>query len=214
MSAALRRSRPTRRTSLPATVATLALTLIHRTSDPHPCHSVKQLPPRSKVKTADTWDLSSLFPSDDAWEKAFAAWEKRIAGYAAFQGTLGDDAETLAACLKFDEDFDRAGERLGTYALLKTTEDTADSQLPADAGPVHQRRQPRGRGRQLHPPGNPGHPRRPDEAVPRRRRRWPRTGCCSSGCCATSRTRSARRRKSCWPCRPRWPRPPARSSAN
>ncbi len=88
---------------------------------------IKQLPPRSKVKTADTWDLASLFPNDDAWEKAFTAWEKRIAGYADFQGRLGNDAETLAACLKFDEEIDRAGERLGVYAHLKTAEDTADS---------------------------------------------------------------------------------------
>ncbi len=90
-------------------------------------HPVKQLPPRSKVKITDTWDLSSLFSGDDAWEEAFRAWEKRIAGYAEFQGKLGDDAETLAACLKFDENFDRAGERLGTYAHLKTAEDAADS---------------------------------------------------------------------------------------
>jgi oligoendopeptidase F len=89
--------------------------------------TVKQLPPRSKVKIPDTWDLSSLFPQDEGWEKAFTAWEKQIAGYAEFQGALGRSAEALAACLKFDEDFDRAGERLGTYAHLKTTEDTADS---------------------------------------------------------------------------------------
>ena len=89
--------------------------------------SIQQLPQRSKVKTADTWDLSSLFAADEAWERAFTAWEKRIAGYAKFQGALSGDAETLAACLKFDEDFDRAGERLGVYAHLKTTEDTADS---------------------------------------------------------------------------------------
>lgn len=89
--------------------------------------SIKQLPPRSKVKTADTWDLSSLFPTDEAWEDAFTAWEKQITGYASFQNHLADDASTLAACLKFDEDFDRAGERLGTYAHLKTTEDTTDS---------------------------------------------------------------------------------------
>jgi oligoendopeptidase F len=86
-----------------------------------------QLPPRSKVKIADTWDLSSLLPNDDAWEQALVAWEKQIAGYARFQGKLGDNAETLAACLKFDEDFDRAGERLGTYAHLKTAEDTTQS---------------------------------------------------------------------------------------
>ncbi len=89
--------------------------------------TIKQLPPRSKVKTADTWDLASLFPNDDAWETAFTAWEKRIGGYADFQGKLGNDAETLTACLKFDEDFDRSGERLGVYAHLKTAEDTAES---------------------------------------------------------------------------------------
>ena len=89
---------------------------------------VHRLPPRNKVKAADTWDLSSLFPSDKAWEEALGAWEKRIARYAEFQGRLGKAAETLAACLKFDEDFDRAGERLGTYAQLRAAEDTTDSQ--------------------------------------------------------------------------------------
>ncbi len=89
--------------------------------------SLQQLPPRNKVKTADTWDLSSLFPNDDAWETAFGDWEKQIDGYARFQGELGGGAATLAECLEFDEAFDRAGERLGTYANLKTAEDTSDS---------------------------------------------------------------------------------------
>ena len=88
---------------------------------------MQQLPPRNKVKSADTWDLASLFPDDDAWENAFSAWEKRISGYAEFQGKLGETAETLAACLAFDEAFERDGERLGTYAQLKVAEDTADS---------------------------------------------------------------------------------------
>jgi len=88
---------------------------------------LKQLLPRAKVKPADTWDLGSLFADDDAWERAFSQWEARIAGYAEFPGKLGESAETLAACLKFDQDFDRAGERLGTYASLKTAEDTSDS---------------------------------------------------------------------------------------
>jgi len=88
---------------------------------------IKQLPPRSKVKIADTWDLSSLFPNDDAWEGAFAAWEKQITGYAGYRGRLGESAAALAECLKFDEDFDRAGERLGNYAHLKAAEDAAES---------------------------------------------------------------------------------------
>ena len=39
----------------------------------------KQLPPRSKVKPSDTWDLfPAFFPATEAWEAAFNAWEGRI----------------------------------------------------------------------------------------------------------------------------------------
>ena len=53
--------------------------------------------------------------------------KQRIEGFAAFQGRLGESPATLAACLKFDSDFDRLAERLGTYAFLKTSEDQANS---------------------------------------------------------------------------------------
>jgi len=85
--------------------------------------NVGQLPSRGAVRESDTWDLSKLYASDDAWERDFNRWEKRVAGYARFQGGLAAGAEALAACLKFDRDFDRLGERLGTYAFLKTAED-------------------------------------------------------------------------------------------
>ncbi len=88
---------------------------------------IKQLPPRSKVKPSDTWDLSSLFASDDAWEAAFHAWEGRIGEYAGFQGKLAESPESLAACLQLDLDLDRAAERLSNYAFLKTAEDVGES---------------------------------------------------------------------------------------
>jgi oligoendopeptidase F len=88
---------------------------------------LKSLPPRSKVKPADQWDLSSLFKSDKDWEAAFQKWEKQIPGYEKFKGHLGDSAEMLAAALRFDAAVDRQGERLGVYAYLKTTEDQANS---------------------------------------------------------------------------------------
>src|SRR3569623_37054 len=87
----------------------------------------KTLPKRSQVKPADTWDLSSLFDSDEAWDAAFKKWEMKFPGFARFQGTLGESQKALAACLKFDNDFDRAGERGGTYAFLKSAEDTSNS---------------------------------------------------------------------------------------
>ena len=89
--------------------------------------ATKKLPPRSKVITADTWDLSTLFGSDEEWETAFTKWQKQIKKYDAFRGTLGDSPAQLAKLLKFDSKFDRQGETLGSYAFLKTAEDTANS---------------------------------------------------------------------------------------
>ncbi len=88
---------------------------------------VKRLPKREEVKADDRWDLSSLFGSDAAWEKGFKKWDARIDGYAKFAGHLGESAKTLAACLDFDNELEREGERLGTYAFLKTAEDTGNS---------------------------------------------------------------------------------------
>jgi oligoendopeptidase F len=87
----------------------------------------KALPPRSKVKPADQWDLSSLFRSDAEWEAAFTKWEQQIPGFEKFRGKLGDSAEMLSACLQFDAAVDRAGERLGNYAFLRAAEDQGSS---------------------------------------------------------------------------------------
>ncbi len=92
---------------------------------------VKKLPPRNKVKTGDTWDLSSLYTSDEAWEKDFKKLDKKIAGFAKFQGTLGDSPKALATCLKFELAFDQLGEQIAVYASLKTTEDQANSTYQA-----------------------------------------------------------------------------------
>ncbi len=89
--------------------------------------STKRLPLRSEVAVADTWDLGSLFPNDDAWETAFASWEKLIPGYDAFRGKLGESVDVVADCLRFDLELERLGDKLGTYAFLKETEDVANS---------------------------------------------------------------------------------------
>lgn len=84
-------------------------------------------PKRIEVPAADTWDLSSLFQSDESWTEALAEFEKEIDGFARFAGKLGESAEMLASCLEFDIKLDRLGERIGTYAFLKTTEDQGNS---------------------------------------------------------------------------------------
>jgi oligoendopeptidase F len=92
--------------------------------------AVRSLPARRDVPVGDTWDLASLFSSDAEWEAALAAWEQRIPGFASFAGTLGSSPERLAECLAYDLAVDREGDRLGTYAHLRASEDqsAADAQ--------------------------------------------------------------------------------------
>jgi oligoendopeptidase F len=84
-------------------------------------------PKRSEVALCDTWNLSSLFPSDEAWQAALPELESCIEGFGQFVGKLGESPEQLAACLEHDCKTDRIAERIGTYAFLKTAEDQGNS---------------------------------------------------------------------------------------
>lgn len=88
---------------------------------------VKTLPTRAEVQAADTWDLSRLFIDDAAWEQGLSELERLIEGFAKFRGKLGEDAKSLAACLKFDSQVDRLAERVGVYAFLRASEDQANA---------------------------------------------------------------------------------------
>jgi oligoendopeptidase F len=89
--------------------------------------AVKTLPARKDVSVGDTWDLTSLCRSDAEWEEALQVWEERIPQFAAYAGTLGSSADRLAECLAHDLAFDREGDRLGTYAQLRASEDLASA---------------------------------------------------------------------------------------
>ena len=89
---------------------------------------VVRLPKREQIKTEHTWDLSSLYPSDQAGKSILPSWIELIEKFLAkYEGKLAESAKTLAACLKFDSEFDRLAERVGNYAFLKTAENQADS---------------------------------------------------------------------------------------
>ena len=90
-------------------------------------NGVRSLSPRHKIKASDTWDLSSLYRDDDAWEKDFRKFERQVPGYDQYRGRLRESARTLSAALDFDNDFDRLGERLAVYAMLRTSEDQSNS---------------------------------------------------------------------------------------
>ena len=92
------------------------------------------IPLRSEVDPSNTWDLSKLFSSDSDWDAGLTEYESRIEKIAAFRGTLGIDAESLAAYLDFYRDFDLLAERLGYYSHLRQTEDEGDSAARAMNG--------------------------------------------------------------------------------
>ena len=90
-------------------------------------NQVIRLPERQDVKIEDTCNLDSLFVDESSWEESFSQFEQQLEGYQQYQGKLADSAETLAACLQFDSQLERHGERLGIYAFLLTTQNQADS---------------------------------------------------------------------------------------
>ncbi len=166
------------------------------------------LPTHPRSSPADHWDLSTLFKADDEWETAFKKWEAEIDGYTAVRRHARRQRRPdWPRASKFDTDFDRAGERLGTYAYLKTAEDQ-QQQLPADDGPLPQRRHAR-------PARRPATSGRRSWRFPRRRSS--KFLAAEELAALPTRARAdpalqaahalARRKKSCSPCRARWPRP-------
>jgi oligoendopeptidase F len=82
-----------------------------------------RIPERNDIPDAHKWDLAPLFTSEDEWERHFGELEKRIEGYTAYRGRLGESLAVFKEALEFDLSLSRELERLYTYAHLKSDED-------------------------------------------------------------------------------------------
>jgi len=78
---------------------------------------------RSEVPVKLTWDLTALYPSEDAWTAAREDLTRRVPGIAAFQGRLGVAPESLYTVLSTMMDLDKGLSRLQTYASQLNDED-------------------------------------------------------------------------------------------
>jgi len=87
----------------------------------------EKIPLRKDVLSGDKWDLSKLFKNDAEWNAALAEFEKTAEKIPTFRGTLGNSTESLAEYLDYSRDLYILGERLGSYAFLRQTEDEGDS---------------------------------------------------------------------------------------
>ncbi len=82
---------------------------------------------RSQVAEENTWNLSDIFESDEAWAKENEAIKTLAPQFAAYQGRLGESAQTLLDFFKLQ---DQAILRLGSlsgYASCKSDQDTGNS---------------------------------------------------------------------------------------
>ena len=85
----------------------------------------------SNISVSDTWDLSPLYPSDEAWEEDFEVLQKEFSTAGNFRGRLGDSANVLAECLEFEKSVGLRIERLNQFAALRVTEDSSDATATA-----------------------------------------------------------------------------------
>ena len=81
---------------------------------------------RSEVEIKDTWKLEDMVASDSQWEQLFEEASSRVKQYADYKGRLDESADTLYACLKFDDEISRETELLYVYSRMRSDQDTAD----------------------------------------------------------------------------------------
>ncbi len=85
--------------------------------------AVVNIPERKEIKENDKWDLKSLIPDDEEWEKLYKNLESKINGYDSFKGRMGESLETFRTSLEFDMNISREVEKIYTYAHLRSDED-------------------------------------------------------------------------------------------
>ncbi len=85
--------------------------------------AIEELTTRDAIPVNDTWDLDNLYASGETWQADFQSLESQIQQYASFQGTLGESAGKLKACLEFDMEFSRTLGKVHTFAHLRNDED-------------------------------------------------------------------------------------------
>ncbi len=84
------------------------------------------VPDRSEVDEADTWDLESIFASDDEWETAYESVAERLEELSSYEGQVIADAETLLAVLELRDSVMRSVSTVAAYARMRRDEDTTD----------------------------------------------------------------------------------------
>lgn len=91
----------------------------------------QQLPKRSELEVAQTWDLTKIFADDKAFERALKKMAEQLKDVSKYKGTLANGAEELYQALTFIGEVTRKFEVIYVYSHLKNDQDTTDSTYQA-----------------------------------------------------------------------------------
>jgi oligoendopeptidase F len=86
----------------------------------------KTIPERKDIPDDYKWDLTSLFNSDEDWDKLFGEVESRINAYSDYKGRLKESVKVFKEALDVHLSLTRKIERIYTYAHLKSDEDKSN----------------------------------------------------------------------------------------
>jgi len=82
---------------------------------------------RSEIPIEYTWNLESIFPGNEDWERDFRALQGRLPELEALKGTLAQSGQALLAVLQKRDELFKEIERLYVYASMRRDEDTTNS---------------------------------------------------------------------------------------
>lgn len=86
----------------------------------------KKIPTRAEIPAQDKWDLTSLFKTDDEWEKALSQIEPLAKEIATYKGKLSSSKETLLEALTKLSNLYQITEIVENYASLQHNADEGD----------------------------------------------------------------------------------------
>ena len=87
----------------------------------------EKLPLRSEVPVENTWNLSDMFESDDAWYAENDSLRRLLPTIETFRGKLSESAESLLSYFRLSDELSARLNKLYCYAGCKSDQDTADS---------------------------------------------------------------------------------------
>ncbi|MCL4489919.1 MAG: oligoendopeptidase F [Chloroflexi bacterium] len=89
------------------------------------------IPLRREIERKNTWNIESVFPSDEAWEAEFKMVDDRLPGLTLARGHLGDGPSVLADWLDLSEQIGVALGKVTLYASMGYAVDTTDQAAAA-----------------------------------------------------------------------------------